>query len=212
MDNFKNMFEKDSLLERDNSPHSPHNIIPSLIKKEKALVLDVGCNTGMIGREIIRQKGVIVDGVDINTEALAEAQKYYRNVFQRDLFSGEMEIGAEKYDYIIFSDVLEHLPRPDLILKNSQKYLKDDGKIIISLPNVARLEIRLGLLLGKFDYAPGILGEDHLRFFTQRSGKKMIEKCGYVVEEIIPTGLGHRLKILESLTAFQFIFVGKKVL
>ena len=69
------MFEKDPLLERDNSPHSPHNIIPSLIKKEKALILDVGCNTGMIGREIIRLKEAIVDGIDINNEALAEARK-----------------------------------------------------------------------------------------------------------------------------------------
>ncbi|MBA4318825.1 MAG: hypothetical protein C0412_10530 [Flavobacterium sp.] len=206
------MFEKDLLLKLDNSPHSPHSIIPGLVKKEKALVLDVGCNTGMIGREIMRKKMGVVDGVDINEEALRQAGAFYRKVFQRDLSSGEVAIEDEKYDYIIFSDVLEHLSRPDLILRGVGKYLKDDGRIIISLPNVARMEIRLGLLMGKFDYAPGILSEDHLRFFTRKRALKMIEKCGYEAEKVIPTGLGHRLRFWVNLTAFQFVYVCKKSL
>jgi len=90
--------------------------------------------------------------------------------------------------------------------------LKDDGRVIISLPNIARLEIRLKLLVGKFDYQPGILSADHLRFFTRQSATALIEKCGYRIENIIPTGLGHRIKILTNLTAFQFIYVCKKVL
>lgn len=206
------MFRKDPLLELDNSPHSPHNIIPQLIKKDKSLILDVGCNTGIIGREIIQKKSAIMDGMDINQAALNEAKKYYRRVFLRDLSDGNMEIEKENYDYIIFSDILEHLPRPDLILKDAKKYLKDNGRIIISLPNTARLEIRFRLLLGNFDYSPGILSEDHLRFFTKKSASEMIRKCGYETENIIPTGFGHRIKLFTSLTAFQFIYICKKVL
>lgn len=204
------MFKKDPLLVVSESPHSPHNIIPDIIEKNDALILDVGCNTGMIGKEIIRKKQALVDGIDINEEALREAKKYYRKVFKRDLYGSDLEIDAEDYDYIIFSDILEHLPRPDLVLKNSRKYLKENGKIIISLPNVARLEIRLGLLLGKFDYSPGILSEDHLRFFTKKSAVEMIRKCGYEIENIVPTGLGHMIKIFTNLTAFQFVYVAKK--
>lgn len=206
------MFEKDPLLNLDKSPHSPHNIIPSLIKKEKALILDVGCNTGMVGKKIISKKAAIIDGIDINEEALKLARGAYRRVFQRDLSHDKVEIDDEKYDYIIFSDILEHLPRPDLALLGFKKYLKDDGKIIISLPNVARLEIRLGLLLGNFDYKPGILSEDHLRFFTKKSAVEMIEKCGYKVVGMVPTGFGHRFKMLTTLTAFQFVYICKKVL
>lgn len=206
------MFEKDLPGKLDNSPHSPHSIIPNLIKKEKALILDVGCNTGMVGKEIIRKKAAIVDGIDVNEEALEQAEEAYRKVFQRDLSRDKVEIEEEKYDYIIFSDILEHLPRPDLTLQDFRKYLKDDGRIIISLPNVARLEIRLGLLLGNFDYKPGIMSEDHLRFFTKRSAVEMIEKCGYRVVGMVPTGFGHRFKILTTLTAFQFVYVCKKIL
>lgn len=204
------MFKKDSLLNLDKSPHSPHSIIPHLIGKKNALILDVGCNNGLVGREIMRQSQASIDGLDINREALKEAGKYYRKVFERDLCGSMFEIEAENYDYIIFSDILEHLPRPDLVLLDAKKYLKDDGKILISLPNVARLEIRVGLLLGNFDYKPGILSEDHLRFFTQESGRKLIQDCGYGIEKIVPSGLGHRVKIFTNLTAFQFIYVCKK--
>lgn len=205
------MFEKDPPGKLDSSPHSPHSIIPALITKEKALILDVGCNTGMVGKKIIQRKDAIVDGIDINAESLRQAKKVYRKVFQRDLSRERVEIDKEKYDYIIFSDILEHLPRPDLTLRSFRKYLKDDGLFIISLPNVARLEIRLGLLLGDFNYAPGILSEDHLRFFTKKSAAEMIEKCGYNIENIVPTGFGHRFGIATNLTAFQFVFVCKKL-
>jgi 2-polyprenyl-3-methyl-5-hydroxy-6-metoxy-1,4-benzoquinol methylase len=204
------MFKKDPLLSLDNSLHSPHSIIPKLIKKEQSLVLDVGCNTGMIGEEIIRKKKSIVDGIDINRAALDEAGKAYRKVFEFDLSVDGIEIDTGKYDYIIFSDILEHLPRPDQVLKKFSQYLKDEGRIIVSLPNVARFEVRLELLFGNFDYKPGILSEDHLRFFTQKSAIKMIKECGYEVEKIIPTGLGHKLRIFLNLTAFQFIYVCEK--
>jgi len=204
------MFKKDPLLKLDKSPHSPHNIIPSLIKKRNALILDVGCNNGLIGKEIIRMKNAIMDGIDININALEIAKKDYRKVFQRDLYQDKLEIDEEKYDYIIFSDILEHLPRPDILLKNSRKYLKENGQIIISLPNIARFEIRLDLMLGNFDYKPGILSEDHLRFFTRESAQRIIEDCGYKVINTVPTGLGHKLKIFPKLTAFQFIYICKK--
>lgn len=205
------MFKKDPLLDLDKSPHSPHSIIPRLIGKKNALVLDVGCNNGLIGREIAKLRQASIDGIDINEEALEEAGNSYRKIFRRDLYNSKLEIEAEKYDYIIFSDILEHLPRPDLILKDARKYLKDDGRIIISLPNVARFEIRLDLLFGNFDCNSGILSEDHLRFFTKKSAQKLIRNCGYEIENIVPTGLGHKLKMFTNLTAFQFIYVCKKI-
>ncbi len=206
------MFAKDNLLRLDISPHSPHQIIPALIKNPKALVLDVGCNNGLVGREIIKWQQAYVDGIDINEQALAEAKKFYRKVFRRDLSNPNFGIEAESYDYIIFSDILEHLPRPDLVLGESRKYLKDSGAIIVCLPNVARWEIRINLMLGNFDYQPGILSGDHLRFFTKKSAIAMLRQCGYEIENIIPTGLGHRIKILSNLTAYQFIYLCKKIL
>jgi 2-polyprenyl-3-methyl-5-hydroxy-6-metoxy-1,4-benzoquinol methylase len=198
------MFKKDGCLKMDKSPHSPHQIIPSLINNDSS-VLDVGCNTGYLGK-LLKKKKVVIDGVDIDTKALRIARKYYHQTYKRDLYYKRLSLN-KKYDYIVMADILEHLPRPDLLLKDCKNYLKKSGQIIISVPNIARLEIRIKLMLGKFEYGRGILSEDHLRFFTRDSAIKMINRCGYKVMEIIPTGLGHKLRIISSLTAFQFIFI-----
>ncbi len=204
----KDFFRKDEMLKLDTSSHSPHMIIPKLIQKN-SVILDVGCNAGFLGKFLLK-KQVVSDGIDIHKEALKKAEKYYRNVFLRNLYHPALQLQNKTYDSIVFSDILEHLPRPDLLLKDAKKYLKSDGRVVISLPNIARFEIRLQLLFGKFTYRPGILGFDHLRFFTKKTAIDMIHWAGYEVVQTIPTGLGHRIKIFQTLTAFQFIYVCKK--
>lgn len=202
------MFKRDGLLKGNTESHSPHSLIPKLIRKN-SLVLDVGCNTGLLAHKL-KDKSVTLDGVDINDEALKMAQKYYRRVFKRDLYIPSLQLPLTKYDYIVYSDVLEHLPYPDKLLIDTRKYVKKDGFIIASIPNVARFEIRLQLLLGRFRYEEsGIMSSDHLRFFTKDSAIKMFEESGYSVIKVIPTGLGHIIKVFPTFTAFQFIYVCK---
>lgn len=200
------MFKKDPCLTMSTSPHSPHSIVIALIRASTK-ILDVGCNTGFVGKAL-RKKKVVADGIDINEKALKIAARYYQSTFIRDLYLHKLSIPKRTYDYILFIDILEHLPRPDLLLQDAKKYLAKKGTIIISMPNIARLEIRLNLLLGKFAYTDaGIISEDHLRFFTKESAIQMIGACGFEVEKTIPTGLGHMLKLFDTLTAFQFIYV-----
>lgn len=202
------MFNKDPLLSLNSSLHSPHQIIPAQIRPGNT-VLDVGCNTGMLGK-VLSKKNTL-DGIDINSKALSKAKPYYRHLYQIDLSNADNLNIKGKYDYIVLSDILEHLPRPDLLLKKLKKLLNTNGTIICSLPNIARLEIRLQLLFGKFDYTKaGILNSDHLRFFTRKSAKELFIDSGFKVTKIIPTGFAHRINIFSSLTAFQFIYLAKK--
>lgn len=198
------IFPKDGYIRLSRSPHGPHIIISNLIKTNTS-VLDLGCNVGILGKLLKNNKNNI-DGVDINIKAISRAKKYYQNLYIRDL-SQKLILKKQKYDFIVLSDILEHLPQPDQLLQDCKKLLKPDGKIIVSLPNIARLEIRLKLLFGKFEYLPGIMSPDHLRHFTFNSGKKLLNNCGYKVIKIIPTGFGHMIKIFPTIFAFQFIYI-----
>lgn len=200
------MFDKDRIIGENPSPHSPLQIIANYIEPHRT-ILDIGCNAGNFGK-LVHKKNII-DGVDINKSALKKAKKYYRHLFCLDLTKEKLPFHG-KYDYIVLADILEHLPRPDLFLKNITKLLNDNGQIIASIPNIARFEIRLSLLLGKFDYVDsGILNQDHLRFFTLKTGQQLFTSSGLKLIDVIPTGLGHQLGIFPTLTAFQFIYVAK---
>ncbi|RJP28788.1 MAG: class I SAM-dependent methyltransferase [Candidatus Omnitrophota bacterium] len=189
-------------------PHSPHSIILGLMPTDTA-VLDVGCNSGYIGKWLIKNKNCVVDGIDIEECLLSKAKENgYRNTYRIDLSSNTFSLPGFKYDQILFVDILEHLPEPSRVLnKFIKENLKNKGKIIISIPNIARIEYRLRHLFGNFDYDNGIMHSQHLRFFTMKTAIRMIEQSGCKIIKIIPTGLGHRLNILTKLTAFQFIFI-----
>ena len=71
---------------------------------------------------------------------------------------------------MVFGDVLEHLRDPLAVLMEFTESLKDDGVVIISLPNIANIYVRLNLLIGRFDYQDrGILDRTHIRFFTREA-------------------------------------------
>ncbi|CAB1073856.1 hypothetical protein D1AOALGA4SA_1975 [Olavius algarvensis Delta 1 endosymbiont] len=88
--------------------------------------------------------------------------------------------------YIIYGDVLEHLYDPWTVIYEHRIFLKDDGYVIGSIPNIGSLAIVDSLAKGKWTYKEsGILDATHLRFFTLHEVKKMFSDCGYQIEEIL---------------------------
>src|SRR5207248_2616993 len=80
----------------------------------------------------------------------------------------ETELGGERFDAILFADVLEHLRDPAALLKRVRPLVAENGVVIASIPNVAHASVRLALLGGSFRYREwGLLDETHLRFFTR---------------------------------------------
>jgi SAM-dependent methyltransferase len=92
------------------------------------------------------------------------------------------------FDAIVYGDVLEHLNDPLPVLVALARALAADGRVIVSVPNVAHLWVRFSLALGRWDYADrGILDRTHLRFFTKRSFGAFLRDAGLSVEEMVAT-------------------------
>lgn len=163
------------------SEYSSVNRIVRLIPANQT-VLDVGCSTGYLGR-LLQEKGCAVYGIEVNAKAAEEAGQVYRDVWIMDLDAcAGFQDRDVSFDIIVFGDILEHLKNPGRILQEVRTLLKDDGRVIISLPNVANWSMRFHVLRGKFDYvAYGVLDESHIRFFHLRSAREMIEKAGFEV-------------------------------
>jgi 2-polyprenyl-3-methyl-5-hydroxy-6-metoxy-1,4-benzoquinol methylase len=147
-------------------------------------ILDIGCGTGLLAKAVReRNPESIITGLDISPYVVLDAEKNLDFFSPVDLDNDrDFPDFEQKFDLIILGDVLEHLKRPDILLEKLSRYLHPEGKIIISIPNIAHWSIRLDLLMGRFIYQPtGILDNSHLRFFTYQSIRELIEKSGYEI-------------------------------
>jgi len=84
----------------------------------------------------------------------------------------------EKFDIIILADVLEHLVEPEKVLEKLISFLKKNGKIYISLPNIRNYKAMYNIFFkGDFKYEEeGVLDQTHLRFFCKKNMKALITK------------------------------------
>ena len=163
-----------------------HAQIISAIAKGSA-VLDLGCSNGLLARPLL-EKGVRVTGVDEGPgqKLASELADYY----QRDL---ELPLDlpyGRVFDYVVCADVIEHLKNRGQLLRGARRYLKPDGRLIISTPNVALWFYRLSLLVGRFEYGPrGVLDETHVHLYTGATFRREIEKAGFTILERRVTSL-----------------------
>ena len=182
-------------------------------------ILDIGCSTGMLAEKIRQINPIVkIDGVDISIDAKHEAEKHLDNFYLLNLDTDEFPNFGKKFDLIILGDVLEHIKHPDELLLKLENLLTKNGKIIISIPNVAYFRIRFRLLFGNFDYGDtGIMDRTHLRFFTQKTAKQLINSSGYKIEQekfifskklssIKDTSKCKIINIFYRLFSVQFIF------
>ena len=178
--------------------NNTHAIIASKIENN-SVCLDVGCGAGYTGELLKREKNCTVYGIEIDKEAIKVALKHdwYKEIFcfsvtdENDKNYQSFFQDSLKFDYILFADVLEHLPNPGEILYLFSKKLKQNGKILTSLPNIAHFDISQNLINRTFNYNNiGLIDNTHLRFFTRNSFFEMIDKVNEIygttfhVEEI----------------------------
>jgi SAM-dependent methyltransferase len=168
--------------------------------KDGDTVLDVGCNTGYVGRAAKERLRVVFDGIERDPAAAARARETYREILPVDLASGPPwpDVGG-RYDAVLALDVLEHLPEPLPALRALAGLLAPGGRLVVSVPNVVHWTVRLGVLLGRFDYVEtGILDRTHLRFFTRKTLLAACAAAGLSVQEIACTTNGFPLRKLVS--------------
>lgn len=161
--------------------------VSCLIKNKINKILDIGCGEGYFLKNIKDTYGAETWGIEINEEVAEKAKKNIDHILvgnAEGLLSG---IEDEYFDCISFNDVLEHLYNPTEILSLVRSKLASDGCIVASIPNVRYFHNLKKLILKReWEYEDsGILDSTHVRFFTEKSIKRMFENAGYKVERII---------------------------
>jgi SAM-dependent methyltransferase len=165
-------------------------------------VLDVGCGGGGTGAALKRRQQVEVCGIEVDQAAAARAERVLDTVVCGDVEEVSLAFPPGYFDCIIYGDILEHLRWPGDVLQVHRRVLADDGRVIVTIPNVQYFGVSLRVLLGRWQYAPmGIMDLTHLRFFTRRGAIAMLSAQGYKVVRLRPDyGPRRWLRVVDALT------------
>lgn len=159
-----------------------YSFIPLNAKK----ILDIGCSDGGWVEKYSNNNLEIV-GIEKNKDLCQRAQKRLRQAYNADIENFVLPYPEGYFDCIIYGDIIEHLIDPYNLLRYYKRYLKKDGYVIASIPNVRYYKIILRLILnGVWDYMEngGLLDKTHLRFFTLLNIRELFINAGFKIVEI----------------------------
>ncbi len=203
--------------------------------ESNSTILELGPSNGNLVHHLSQEKKCVADIVELDAEAGHEAANWCRNACL-GIEEGNLEeekwflkLDGNQYDYIVILDVLEHIRNPLEVLQKVRSLLKPEGKLLLSIPNIAHNSVLLGLLKNKFQYTQvGLLDNTHVHFFTYDSIKQMLGQAGLTtsIEEVIQKEVGNNeienyygelpknveayLKTRNLGTAYQFLFIIQK--
>ncbi len=171
-------------------PNSSHAKAYALIPPGSR-VLDLGCGSGELA-SYLAARGDRVWGVDVNPAALALAAPFCAATRVADLETAELAdlFPGQRFDVVVFADVLEHVREPWSLLQSARGVIETDGHVVASIPNFAHAAVRLAVVSGAMPYRGlGILDGTHVRFFTLNGVMSLFEESGFRLQAIERTTL-----------------------
>lgn len=192
----------------------------------KKTILEIGSSTGYMTKAFLRN-GCVVDVGESDKKAVVKLPKKVRKVFNVSVEEESFYKDFADYDFIIMADVLEHLVKPELVLKKMYEVSSADTKLLISVPNIASWGMRKQLFFkGDFRYQEsGLLDKTHLHFYTVETLPEVLKGSGWKVLEILGTitrlpfeGLTGRIPLLypwlvkkyKNLAYYHFLLIATK--
>jgi predicted TPR repeat methyltransferase len=161
---------------------SSHRILIDLIRRftpNGGVLLDLGAAGGELGAAV-RDHFERTLGFEFDIDRIGDLHQNFDQAMITDL--EKVKRLPARIDAIVVADVLEHLRDPAATLRLATQSLNQDGRLFVSVPNIANITVRLGLLFGVFRYRDrGILDATHLRFYTRRTIREEIENAGFVI-------------------------------
>jgi GT2 family glycosyltransferase/tetratricopeptide (TPR) repeat protein/2-polyprenyl-3-methyl-5-hydroxy-6-metoxy-1,4-benzoquinol methylase len=165
--------------------------VVELVPRSAKRILDIGCGAGRLGETLKARQNAEVVGMELDPAAASLARDRLDRVVVGDIEQLVPDFANQSFDAVICGDVLEHLRDPGALLRRVHSWLRPEGCLVTSIPNIRHQSILRNLLLGNWTYEPaGLLDQTHLRFFTRREMEKLLFRAGFTIEErgAVPDG------------------------
>lgn len=193
----KNIYDSGKYLENNPTWHSedanwksreiikiiPEQIIKELNKNSKIMVVDIGCGSAQILKNIagdFKSKAINAEyqGYDISSDIIKKAKDNFKQAefFARNFSSSQYAQNNQKISIALLIDILEHIENPNTFLSDIAKV---SDYIICHLPLEDNLMVNFRNLKNKFKETVG-----HINYYNKKSALAMFEQAGLTAENI----------------------------
>ena len=153
--------------------------------KKKGMILDIGCGRGYF-LLACRKQGYKVEGIDIS----ADVANYVSSNLKITVHVGEVRnvtLPERTFDIITLWHSLEHTADPNVYIQNARKWLKDDGILVVDVPNYEGHDAKMNWQnWSNWDlpYHFYHFTEDSLTCLLHKHGFAVISKKNYLSEYV----------------------------
>lgn len=169
-------------------------------------VLDLGVGDGALLLYMLERKAFDAYGLDVSPKAVEFCRANGLNVDLADINQPITDFIHGQFDYIICSEIIEHLPDPESLLSSLRLHVRKG--IIVSIPNTGFYQHRLRLLFGKFPLQWVVTPGEHLRYWTRADFHWWARQIGFHIAREVPYEGTPGLKDgLPGLFAAAFVYV-----
>ncbi len=149
---------------------------------EHARVLDLGCGNGALLKHL-QQRHISGYGLEIDNSKFTKCIEAGINVIQADLDEGLNQFADRSFDFVILSQTLQAVKRPDFLIREIMRVGKQG---IIGFPNFGHWQCRIQLGLGgKMPVSKSLpnawFDTPNIHLCTLKDFEKLCQQYGYNV-------------------------------
>jgi SAM-dependent methyltransferase len=172
-------------------------------------ILDVGCGHGLFIKDALA-RGFRAEGVEPDANVVGQARSFTGAPIRHGYFPDVLET-ADRYDAIVFNDVLEHIPQAVGAVAASAAHLKPGGFLVLNCPDQRGVFYRIASLLGHFGVDQPLgrmwqmgLPSPHVWYFEARHLVALGERQGLEAKAIVgfspvsASGLKERISYVKN--------------
>jgi len=186
MKNMRNKFEQ-KLIDKRQEAFEDYEV-PDPIRIEKVIkfirgyfnevrglnILDCGVSKGGVNDRLSKE-GVHCFGIDINPRELKGVK-----ITQADLNKGIPKFGV-RFDVVFAGEIIEHLFDDSKFIRECYRFLKPDGILIVTVPNLVSFPNRALMLFGAMPLTAYAAAPFHYHVYNRNSLKNLIRKEGFEI-------------------------------
>jgi SAM-dependent methyltransferase len=126
-----------------------------------------------------------VTGCDLSSEAIEIARRRYPNIDFRVAPWDGLPFAANSFDVVLAFELIEHIARPSVFIREAQRLLRPGGFLVLTTPNAD-----CGRQTGWSHWAGFLSSFEHLYFFDRESLDRVLKRNGMSIVDIYSQGDG----------------------